>query len=101
MILTAALAARLKILEAVAMGQALVSTTVAAEGLAIAAEEHFVRADGPADFARAVVALLDDPDRRCTLGAAGHQLVKAAHSWEHVVREFERFCLETVSLATC
>jgi glycosyltransferase involved in cell wall biosynthesis len=92
---------RLKILEALAMGKALVSTTVGAEGLPITAEEHFVRADGPADFARAVVALLDDPDRRRTLGAAGRQLVKTEHSWQSVVREFERFCLETVPTATC
>jgi hypothetical protein len=33
--------------------------------------------------------------------AAGHQLVKAAHSWEDGVRELERSCLETVSAATC
>ena len=101
MILTAGLATRRKILDALAKGRASVSTTVGAEGLPIVAEEHVVRADAPADIARAGVALLDDPDCRRTLGGAGHQVVKAAQPWGHVVREFERVCLETVSVATC
>ena len=54
---------RLKIFEALAMGKAVVSTTVGAEGLPLVPGEHFVAADEPAAFARAVVALLRDPAR--------------------------------------
>ncbi len=88
---------RLKIFEALAMGKAVVATTVGAEGLPIVPGEHYVRADDPAEFARAVVGLLEDPDRRRALGDAGRRLVEARHSWERIGREFEALCEEIVS----
>ena len=51
---------RLKIFEAMAMGKAVVSTTVGAEGLPVADGEHLLLADEPRAFARAVVRLLRD-----------------------------------------
>jgi len=85
---------RLKICEALAMGKAVVSTTVGAEGLPLVPGEHFIRADDPADFARAVVALLRDPQWRRALGAAGRRLMEERHSWPQVAREFEERCEE-------
>jgi glycosyltransferase involved in cell wall biosynthesis len=83
---------RLKIFEALAMGKAVVSTTVGAEGLPLVAGEHFVQADDPIDFARNVIWLLGDPDRRKALGAAGRRLVEERYSWSQVAREFETLC---------
>jgi glycosyltransferase involved in cell wall biosynthesis len=80
---------RLKIFEGLAMGKAVVSTTVGAEGLPLVDGTHFVRADAPAGFARAVVSLLRDPARRRALGMAGRQLVEARYSWATVARKFE------------
>ncbi len=80
---------RLKIFEALAMGKAVVSTTVGAEGLPLIDGEHFVCADEPTAFARAVVSLLRDPARRRALGTAGRELVVACYSWAQVAREFE------------
>ena len=88
---------RLKIFEALAMGKAVVATTVGAEGLPLVPGEHYVQADGPAAFAQAVVGLLQDPDRRRALGIAGRRLVEARYSWEQVGRQFESLCEEIVS----
>lgn len=88
---------RLKIFEALAMGKAVVSTTVGAEGLPLIPGEHFLRADDPADFARAIVALLRDPARRRALGLAGRRLVEERYSWPQVAREFEARCQEVVA----
>ena len=88
---------RLKIFEALAMGKAVVSTTVGAEGLPIVPGEHYLQADTPADFARTVVALLADPDRRRALGQAGRQLVEARHSWAQIGAQFEAYCEEVAS----
>ena len=88
---------RLKIFEALAMGKAVVSTTVGAEGLALEPGRHFVAADDPAAFAGAVVGLLRDPDRRRTLGREGRSLVEASYSWPTVAREFEQRCEEAVT----
>src|SRR5207244_11861099 len=80
---------RMKIFEALAMGKAVVSTRVGAEGLPLVPGEHYLQADDPAHFARAVVSLLGDPDRRRALGTAGRRLVEERYSWSQVAREFE------------
>jgi sugar transferase (PEP-CTERM/EpsH1 system associated) len=85
---------RLKICEALAMGKPVVSTTVGAEGLPLVSGEHFIRSDEPADFARAVVSLLRDPERRRALGAAGRRLMEERHSWQRVTDRFEAHCRE-------
>jgi glycosyltransferase involved in cell wall biosynthesis len=87
---------RLKILEALAMGKAAVSTTMGAEGLPLDSGRHFHRADDPSEFARAVVALLRDPGRRSALGAAGRRLV-GKYSWAEVSRDFEARCAQATA----
>ena len=59
---------RIKIFEAMAMGKAVVSTTMGAEGLPVRHGENIILADDPADFASQVVQLLRDPQRRAQLG---------------------------------
>jgi glycosyltransferase involved in cell wall biosynthesis len=88
---------RLKIFEALAMGKAVVSTSVGAEGLPLTPGEHFLQADTPDDFAHAVLSLLADAPRRRALGEAGRRLVEARYSWEQIGREFERLCEEVGS----
>ena len=88
---------RLKIFEGLAMGKAVVSTTIGAEGLPLVDGTHFLRADGPADFARAVVSLLRDPDRRKALGTAGRRLMEERYSWARVAAEFEARCEEALA----
>ncbi len=90
---------RLKILEALAMGKALVSTTIGAEGLPLVDGEHFIAADSPAQIAHAVVSLLRDPARRVALGHAGRALVEKRHSWQRVAQDFEQLCQEAIGHA--
>lgn len=87
---------RLKILEALAMGKALVSTTVGAEGLPLVDGRHFVAADDPQRFADATVALLRDPARRRALGDAGRRLMVERHAWQQVAMEFGMKCQEAM-----
>ena len=60
---------RLKILEALAMGKAIVSTSVGAEGLDLKDGEEIFIADEPTIFADAVTRLLTDA-RRFAVGSA-------------------------------
>ena len=83
---------RLKIFEALAMGKAVVSTRVGAEGLALTPGRDVVIADEPDAFAASVVALLRDPARRLAIGRAGRQLVQSRYSWAQVSSEFEGLC---------
>ncbi|HEY5617957.1 MAG TPA: glycosyltransferase [Vicinamibacterales bacterium] len=88
---------RLKIFEALAMGKAVVSTTVGAEGLGLEPARHFLCADDPAAFADAVISLLRDADRRRALGQAGRSLVELNYSWPIVAGVFEKHCEAVVA----
>lgn len=87
---------RLKIYEALAMGKAVVSTHIGAEGLPLEEGVQILRADEPDDFARSVLALLQDPSRRRALGDAGRALMEARFSWSRVAAEFEQHCREAL-----
>lgn len=80
---------RLKIFEAMAMGRAVVSTTVGAEGLPVLDGTHLVIGDTPPAFANAVVRLLRDPVTRQQLGSAARRLVTEHYDWSTVGRDFE------------
>jgi polysaccharide biosynthesis protein PslH len=73
---------RLKILEALAMQKAVVSTSLGCEGLAVEDGKHLMMADQPEHFAQTVVDLLQNTEKRVSLGNAGRALVEAAYSWE-------------------
>jgi len=72
---------RLKVLDAMAMGKALVSTSIGCEGIDVRPGEHLVLADTPAAFAQATVALLGDRARRLELGRAARALVERYYAW--------------------
>jgi sugar transferase (PEP-CTERM/EpsH1 system associated) len=81
---------RLKILEALAMGKAVVSTRVGAEGLDVVDGRHLLLADEPEEFAAAVCDLLQDPTRRQALGQAGRALVEADYDWKAIAADLDR-----------
>ena len=83
-----------KLLEAMAMGKAIVTTSEGASGNVGRDGQHFLVADDPADFAAAVVTLLRDPQRRQELGAAAQQLVRENYSWERAGAAFHQLYLD-------
>jgi polysaccharide biosynthesis protein PslH len=80
---------RLKIFEAMAMGKAVVSTSIGAEGLPVRRGRDIIIADSPEEFASAVVGLLQDRGRRDELGRAARQFVARQHGWDSVAQHFE------------
>lgn len=61
---------RIKILEAMALGKAVVSTRIGAEGLELTSGENAYLTDAPADFATACIELMGSTDRRAAMGCA-------------------------------
>jgi glycosyltransferase involved in cell wall biosynthesis len=90
---------RLKIYEAMAMGRAVVSTTVGAEGLPLTPGVHIGVADGPVAFAAEVLRLLRDHAARKAMEQAGLQLVRERYDWRAVSAVFERAIGASDSLA--
>ena len=75
---------RLKILEALAMGKAIVSTSVGAEGLDLKDGEEIFIADEPTVFAEAVTRLLKDPSLRRRIGESGRARVEQDYDWRSI-----------------
>ncbi len=73
---------RVKLLQALAMERAVVSTPIGAEGIAVTHGQDILLADSAPDFAWCVLTLLRDPELRARLGQNGRQLVEATYSWE-------------------
>jgi glycosyltransferase involved in cell wall biosynthesis len=87
---------RLKVLEAMAAGTPVLSTTQGVEGLDVEAGRHVLVADGVEPFASAVVALLRDPDARSRLIRAGRQLVEDKYAWPGVVQRLAQVHAQVV-----
>jgi|YNPNPStandDraft_1061719.scaffolds.fasta_scaffold12044_2 sugar transferase (PEP-CTERM/EpsH1 system associated) len=73
---------RLKILQAMAMGKAIVSTTIGCEGIAAKNGEHLLIADSPFEFAQAVIKLLKDETLRRKLGKQARLLAQREYAWQ-------------------
>jgi len=84
---------RLKILEAMGHGRAVVSTSVGAEGIDARPEEHLLIADGPESFAQACLRLTRDPRLRARLTAAAHRLVSTRYEWGSIERSVQQIIL--------
>ncbi len=81
--ITAGGGTRMKLLEYMAAGKAVVSTRKGAEGIQHSDGENIVLADGVEAFADAVLALLDDPARRARVGAAAARFA-ARFDWSRI-----------------
>jgi glycosyltransferase involved in cell wall biosynthesis len=81
---------RLKILESMALGRPVVSTTVGCEGLAVTHEENILIADDPSDFAAQTVRLLNDAELRARLIRNGRRLVETTYDWEVIAQRLLR-----------
>ncbi len=72
---------RLKMVDAMAQGKAIVATTLGAEGIEGENGKHFILADDPAEFAAATARLLRDPAERARLGAAARARAEETYAW--------------------
>jgi len=80
---------RLKILDAMAMGKPVVSTTIGCEGLRVTHGNNILVADAPHDFAAAVIELLENEECRRRVGGSGRALVDREYAWERIGRQLQ------------
>jgi len=86
---------RLKILESMAFGRPVISTSLGSEGLAVTHGENILIADTPADFAAQAVRLLSENALRKRLIANGRRLVETTYDWGMIARQLIQAYEET------
>jgi glycosyltransferase involved in cell wall biosynthesis len=75
---------RLKILEAMAAGVPVVSTTLGAEGLDVRHGENILIADTNEQLAEAIVSVVESEEQRKRLSAAGRALISGQYDWSRL-----------------
>jgi polysaccharide biosynthesis protein PslH len=87
---------RLKILEAMALGTPVVSTSKGAEGLDVTPGHDILIADEPAEFAGQVIHLLRDAVQRERLATNARRLVEQRYDWNEIGSRFVDLVEEAV-----
>lgn len=87
---------RIKILESMALGTPVIATAHAAKGLQIKDGHDMLVASPPADYAAAVLRVLEDPQLRQTLSQNGRTLIEQKHDWEVIGQQLDSFIQKAV-----
>jgi len=90
---------KLKVLEAMAAGRAVVTTPVGAEGILARDGIELEIATSADEFTARVVALMRDPERRFRLAAAGRALIERAYDWRIVDAQMQRAVSASIAAA--
>ena len=87
---------RVKVLDALVAGKAVVASPLAVEGLALEPGRHAIVADSDA-FADAVSSLLSDRTRRAELGRNAREWARANLGWERALDEYDALYARLIS----
>jgi len=82
---------RLKIVEAMAMGKAIVSTTLGSEGIDAVPGRDILVEDEPAAFADAVSRMLAEPGLAVRIGQSARQVAVERYGWSEAAQALEDF----------
>jgi len=85
-----------KILEAWAMRKPIVATPISCDGLDVIPGKNIVIANHPHDFARQVLKLLDNEERRRNLAQNGRKWVECHYSWQSQSFKLESIFFEAL-----
>lgn len=88
---------RLKILEAMALGRPIVTTSIGCEGLTVKNGEHLLIADTPELFASHVLALLRDKQKWLQLTRQARTLVVDSYDWDLIAQRHLQLYEEVIS----
>jgi glycosyltransferase involved in cell wall biosynthesis len=91
---------RIKLLNAFAMGKAVVSTPVGCEGIDVEDGRNIRIAEKSGEFARLTIELLKDERKREALEREGLNLVRNRYRWEQIAEQLEKEYKEIVKEGT-
>jgi glycosyltransferase involved in cell wall biosynthesis len=81
---------KVRVLQAMAMGKPVVSTSMVTFGIDVSAGENIILADDPREFAERVIELLNNEELRKRIGANARKLMEEEYSWERLTDELNK-----------
>lgn len=88
-----------KVLQAMAMGKAVITTSVGARGIRAEHLKEIIVADNPEDFASYIIKLLENPKLRKKIGYRARKLIEMEYTWDRVAEKFETLLKSNKSLS--
>jgi len=85
---------RIKIIESMALGRAVISTTIGAEGINYTDGENILIADDRQQFFEAVKVLYEDPEKAKSMGDKARQLILEQHNNNRLIGQMVEFYKE-------
>lgn len=86
---------RLKLIEAMAVGKAIVSTPIGAEGFPVESGQELILAETAGEMGTAVIDLLNNPAERARLGQNARQFAQQ-YDWRQVIPRFDALYREII-----
>jgi polysaccharide biosynthesis protein PslH len=77
---------KIRVLQLLAMGKAVVATTLAAQGLVVTPGKNIIIADEPQEMAGKIIELLELPELRKQIGAEARKLTETAYNWDKLTQ---------------
>lgn len=82
---------RIKIIEGMAAGKPVISTTVAAEGIKCTSGKDIMLADSAIEFTNSISALLEDKQKAIQIGIKARKLIEDEYNNDSIIEKLERF----------
>jgi polysaccharide biosynthesis protein PslH len=77
---------KIRVLQLLAMGKAIVATSLAVQGLEVTPDKNIIVADGPEAIAEKIGELLAQPELRKKIGAEARKLAEMVYNWEKLTQ---------------
>lgn len=81
---------KLKVIEAMAFGKAIVTTSIGCEGISGTDGKEYVVADTADEFAKAIIHLINNDDLRFQLGNNARKFVKKQYDWKIIKEKLDK-----------
>lgn len=91
---------RIKILEAMAMGKAIVTTTLGCEGLDVTPGDDIEIADTPKDIAAKIIILMNDSEKNQAMGMRARETVLEKYEWNNICKALESLIIKETAAQT-
>ncbi len=75
-----------KILESMALGTPVVTTSIGLEGIEAEPNKHILVADKPDEFAKQVIRLINNSELRAKISTEARRLIEERYTWDRVLR---------------
>ena len=78
---------RIKLVEGLAYGKAIITTSIGAEGIPYTHHKNMMIADSPEDFVSAIITLLNNPDKKTDLQKAARDLAEKTFDYKQIASD--------------